>query len=428
MGLWIALLILVTTLLLRTLKPMSRSAVRRRSDDGTHSTSHAPARSTGARHARPTSAQAGAPEIARLKAQFLTDVGHQLRTPLNGLLGMAELLLRTGLTGEQRLIVERLLESGAGLLAATEDVLDLMTLVTDDLDPRVVDFNVRATMDDVVHLHRARSARNDTVMDVAVAFDVPEWLHGEVGRLRVVLANLVANAIEHTTGGEVRVEVARYRGDSFEFAVIDTGVGIPPAVLETLFSAPHDRGDGRLGSGLALSQRVVTAMGGEIGASSVPGAGSVFHFTVPLATVGGAAAPDPPGTTLPARRPVVLVVEDDALVRDVTARQLEQAGYGVHTSANGAEAIAMLRSDMVDAIFMDCAMPIMDGFEATRQIRRDISGGPQLPIIALTGLELEDGLERCLRVGMNGYVPKPASSDALIASLHEHGVRVAEAA
>jgi len=427
MGLRIALLFLVTTLLLRTLTPRSRSAVRHRRDDGTRGTAHAAARDTGARPGPLTSAQAGGTEVARLKALFLTDIGHQLRTPLNGLLGMAELLLRSGLTGEQRLIAERLLESGAGLLAATEDVLDLMTLVADDLDPRVADFSVRATVDDVVRLHHARSVRNQTLLDVSVAFDVPEWLHGEVGRLRVVLANLVANAIEHTTDGEVRVEVARYRGDTFQFSVTDTGVGIPPAVLSTLFAVHHHRGDARLGSGLALSQRVVTAMGGEIGASSVPGAGSVFHFTVPLATVrSGTVAALP--ATLPERRPVVLVVEDDALIRDVTARQLEQAGYGVHTSTNGAEAVAMLRSDMVDAVFMDCAMPVMDGFEATRQIRREISGGLQLPIIALTALEPEDGLERCLRVGMNGYVPKPASSGALIASLRQHGVRVAEPA
>jgi signal transduction histidine kinase/ActR/RegA family two-component response regulator len=427
MGVWMALLILVTTLRLRTLAPRSRSAVRHRRDDGTRSTSHAAARDTGARPGPPTSAQVGGPELARLKALFLTDVGHQLRTPLNGLLGMAELLLRSDLTREQRLIVERLLESGAGLLTATEDVLDLMALVADDLDPRVADFDVRATVDDVVRLHRARAARNQTVLDVAVAFDVPEWLHGEVGRLRVVLANLVANAIEHTTDGEVHVDVVRYRGDSFQFSVTDTGVGIPPAVLSTLFAVPHHRDDARLGTGLALSQRVVTAMGGEMGASSVPGAGSVFHFTVPLTTVrSDTVAALPP--TLPARRPVVLVVEDDALIRDVTARQLEQAGYGVHTSINGAEAVAMLRSDKVDAVFMDCAMPVMDGFEATRQIRREISGGLELPIIALTALEPEDGLERCLRVGMNGYVPKPASSDALIASLRAHGVRVVEPA
>jgi PAS domain S-box-containing protein len=382
-------------------------------------------------------------EASALKSQFLTNMSHEIRTPMNGVLGMASLVLGTDLDAVQRRYILALQTCGHDLLAIINQILDFSQVESGKMRLEEIDFDLAATVDSTVSLLAGAAGSKGLDLDVHVAPAV-SWVHGDPVRLRQILTNLVANAVKFTDTGAVRIDVT-VAGDGsswtgqpgscwwVRFEVTDTGIGIKPSARTHLFTrfaqadSSTTRRFGGTGLGLAICREIVDLMGGVIDYHSQPGTGSIFWFEIPLA----AAAPDPVLERLPAplREPTaqsgrtaapggrVLVVDDHKINQLVATAMLEQLGYRVDVANGGAEALQAVQSARYDVIFMDCLMPIMDGYEATDSIRRLEGHERHTPIIALTASAMNGDRQRCLTAGMDDYLSKPIRPAALIEAL-----------
>ncbi len=366
----------------------------------------------------------------RAKSQFLANMSHEIRTPMNGVLGMIELLLSTELSDRQRHYAETVQSSGETLLAVINEILDFSRIEAGRLEIEAVEFDCRELVSDVVTLLSERAARKNLLLMHRTERNVPETVVGDPSRVRQVLTNLVGNAIKFTDRGEVRVcmSLAEREGNAcvLRFEVKDTGIGIPPDALERIFDAfsqgdhpARHRHEGT-GLGLTIAKRLAQVMGGSIGVDSMPGRGSTFWFMVRVPAVRSRRGTDAPAPdALPARfSGRVLLAEDNAVNRELAVAMLEAVGIEVVVAADGKGALDVLARGGVDLVLMDCQMPEMDGFAATRAIREtEKPGTTRLPIVALTANAMEGDRERCLECGMDDYLSKPFKAPQLYAAL-----------
>ena len=363
------------------------------------------------------------------KAQFLATISHEIRTPMNGVLGTTELLLGTTLAPSQRHLAETAHHSATALLALIDDVLDLSRIEASKLTLHTTRFDLRALVVEACELMATTARGKPVTLSCTVSESLPQRVEGDALRIRQVLVNLLHNAVKFTERGRIglNVIVLDESDDAVRllFEVRDTGIGLAEDQFDSVFDAftqvdaSSTRRHGGSGLGLAIVKELAELMEGQVGVDSRLDEGSTFWFEVSLKKVDhvdlavDATAPLP--VALAAR---ILLAEDDAVNQMVVEEMLKTLGCVVDVVDDGDAACAAASATRYDLIFMDCHMPVMDGFEATRRIRDDgRDRATHVPIVALTADALVGDRERCLASGMDDYMTKPVSSAQLAAAV-----------
>jgi signal transduction histidine kinase/ActR/RegA family two-component response regulator len=373
-------------------------------------------------------ARDAAEAAGRARSEFLAVMSHEMRTPLNGIIGVAGLLLEMEMGTTEQQYVRIVLDSGNHLLQLINDILDFSRLDAGRLDLEDTDFEPRLVLGDTIGLLASQARSKGLELALEVADDVPRLVAGDPRRLRQVLLNLIGNGVKFTAAGSVRVGVTRLGGEAdsvrLGFTVADTGIGIALPAQGRLFNeftqvdSSISRRFGGSGLGLAISRRLIERMGGTISVESTPGQGSIFRFDIRLRAVRAEGEPAPgaaaAGAAVPRRRGLrILLAEDNPTNRLVATRMLERGGHQVEAVTNGAEAVVAVREGRFDLVVMDVMMPEMDGLTATTTIRRLPGPVSRIPIIGLTANAMVTDEMAAIAAGMDHFATKPISADRL---------------
>src|ERR1700722_1127543 len=372
------------------------------------------------------------------KSEFLANVSHELRTPMNGVLGMLDIALDRDLTADLREQLQTAQHCARSLLSLLNDILDLSKIEAGKMTLEKIPFDLRAVLADCIKAHQPKARVNSVELSAEVSPNVPQEITGDPLRMHQILGNLVSNAVKFTEHGRVAVRMDGQFSSGSEFTlritVEDSGTGIPAEKLLYLFcqftqaDGSVSRKYGGTGLGLAITRRLVEMYHGKIEVKSELGRGTIFTVTL-LCEARAAASANLDAVAGPARAALrtkvldhtlrILVVEDNQVNQKVVTAVLRKRGFYIELANDGQEALTKLaNSAAFDLILMDVQMPVLDGLEATRLIRKEPRWNG-LPIVAMTAHAMNGDKERCLEAGMNGYISKPVHPSLLLRTVDE---------
>ncbi|MCK5517342.1 MAG: response regulator, partial [Desulfobulbaceae bacterium] len=386
----------------------------------------------------------GADPDSRVKNTFLEDISHEIRSSMNGVIGMTGLVLETDLTEEQRQYLEMVSSSVDRLLGVVNQVLDYSKIESGQIDLKREDFELRESLDHDLYLLRLTAQKKNVELSCHISPNVPAYIHGDPERLIQVISNLVSNGIKFTTEGSVTIKIENDGYDinnnlQLKFTITDTGCGVDNKNRELIsryfkqklrHQASQPLVIGSTGLGLTVVSRLVGIMGGDIGLES-GSSGSTFWFRIPVQEVTDYRTVEEQGSkafegiektdSYALKGAKVLLAEDEHINRVLIRTLLQQFDVEVTCVESGEQAVEEGRNGMYDILLMDVQLGEMDGLEATREIRKfEKKRGGHLPVVALTAMAMPGDREKCLQAGMDDYLSKPVERDRLVDMLDKH--------
>ena len=362
------------------------------------------------------------------RTNFLANMSHEIRTPMNGVIGTAELLTESGLTQHQLKLVKTIQFSGNAMMDILNDILDYSKIDANQLIIEERDFSLKDLIRSVGNLFEHEISAKGLNYELQIDPSVPDWIKGDSTRIRQILLNLINNAIKFTQKGGISLHcdaVRKHDGYTLNFIVEDSGIGIPPDKLDTIFEvftqadASTTRNFGGTGLGLSICKKLTHLMGGDIQVQSAPQKGSRFCFSIQVLPAISVSKPLAPSEQTQAIHNIegklILLAEDNIVNQEIATAIFTSLGAEVDVAENGQEAIDSIQTKSYDFVLMDCQMPVIDGYEATQQIR-------SLPIvqpiiIAMTANAMSGDKEKCLVAGMNDYISKPITKRKVLKAL-----------
>lgn len=361
-------------------------------------------------------------QASTVKSEFVANMSHEIRTPLNAIIGMATIAQEGEMSEDRRDCLVTIKTAADTLLSLINDILDFSKIEAGKVSLEISDFELKSVCANALDVITPIAKGKNIDIEVQTSGDLPQMVRGDPGRLLQILLNLLGNAVKFTpVQGRVLLLIKRVSETMIRFEVSDTGPGVPEKIRDRLFQ-PFSQADsstarkyGGTGLGLSICKRLVDLMKGQIGLECQHGVGSTFWFELPLPAAGGAKSQEQCADAIeqvesaPVIGARILVAEDNPANRKVVLRFLEKLGHRADVVADGKEAVESFRMDYFDLIFMDCQMPEMDGYEATRRIREleRQSGRLPIPIVALTAHAFSGDEKKCREAGMDDYVTKP---------------------